>query len=111
MEIKKILCGFLGLISMGLLSGCSDNSFFTKNSTSTNNSDNTQTGEINIIKNDKLAVDQSKCVGCGKCVRIAPANLEMNSTTHKAQVKSNEISNQANVDRAVSACHVNAISQ
>lgn len=111
MKIKKILCGFLGLLSIGLLAGCGNNEDSSKNSSLSVDDNASQTGEINIVKNDNLAVDQNKCVGCGKCARIAPANFEMNTATRKAQIKSSEISNQVAIDRANGACHVGAISQ
>lgn len=109
MKIKKMLCGFLGLISVGLLSGC-DDSNVSINTTVDSDTSN-QSDEINIVKNDNLAIDQNKCVGCGKCARMASSNFEMNSVTHKAQVKSKEIANQVAVDRAIAVCHPRAITQ
>lgn len=109
MQKKNILAGLVGLFSLSFLAGCGNSETSTENIV-TNDIDD-KTDEINIVKNDKLAVDQNKCIGCGKCARIAPANFEMNKETRKAQVKSNEISNQNLVDRAVASCSPKAISQ
>jgi ferredoxin len=108
MRNKNILVGLVSLFSVSFLTGCGNDSV-SDSSTSVNNIDN-QTDEINIIKNDKLAVDQNKCVGCGKCARIASANFEM-TQSHKAQVKSTEITNQKLIDNAVAVCPTKAITQ
>lgn len=109
MQKKNILLSLVGFLSLSFLAGCGSEDVVNEN---VNNSDaNNQTDEINIIKNDKLAVDQNKCIGCGKCARIAPANFEMNAQTRKAQIKSNEITNQSLVDRAIASCAPKAISQ
>ena len=108
MKRKSIFLSLLSLCSASLLSGCG-NDIVDENSTKETN--NIQDAEVIIVKNDNLAIDQNKCVGCGKCVRIAPANFEMNAETRKAQVESNEIVNQALVNKAVTSCHPGAISQ
>lgn len=108
MQKKNIVIGLVSLVSLSFLSGCGNKEISSENN-SVDKTDN-QTDEINIVKNDKLAVDQNKCVGCGKCAKIAPANFEMNSS-RKAQVKSNELTNQGLVSRAVSNCPVGAINQ
>jgi len=110
MKKKNILASLIGLMSVSFLFGCgNDNS--ANNVGTTSNNANDSTDEINIVKNDKLAVDQNKCVGCGKCARIAPDNFEMNSQIRKAQVKSPEIKNQKAIDNAIMGCAPKAITQ
>lgn len=106
MQKKTILAGMVGLVSLTFLSGCGKS---VVSDNSSGNSD-TQADGINIVKNNKLTVDENKCVGCGRCTKIASANFEMNKD-RKAQVKSNEVSNQGVVDRAIANCPVKAISQ
>ncbi|MDY0302983.1 MAG: ferredoxin [Candidatus Moranbacteria bacterium] len=106
---KRIFCGLLGVFSLGFLAGCDGEK--VENTSKTENLVDQEKTEINIIKNDKLAIDQNRCIGCGKCARVAPDNFEMNTETRKAQVKSTEIINQAEVTRAMEGCPVSAISQ
>lgn len=106
---KRIFCGLLGVFSLGFLAGCGDNQ--VESDVVGQSISDEKTDELNIVKNDKLAIDQNKCIGCGKCVRVAPNNFEMNTETRKAQVKSTEIINQAEVTRAMEGCPVSAISQ
>ena len=106
---KKIIAGMAGLISLGFLTGCGKSQ--VGSDAVVQNVSDEKTDELNIVKNDKLAIDQDKCIGCGKCARVAPDNFEMNTEIRKAQVKSTEIINQAEVTRAVEGCPVVAISQ
>jgi ferredoxin len=108
MKRRKIFLSLLGLCSASLLAGCNNDTVDENSSKETKDSQNI---EVNVVKNDNLAIEQNKCVGCGKCARIAPANFEMNAETRKAQVKSNEIANQVLVNKAVASCHPEAISQ
>lgn len=110
MKKKNILASLIGLLSVSFLFGCGDNNSATNVGTTTGGADNL-TDEINIVKNDKLAVDQNKCIGCGRCARVAPDNFEMNSQIRKAQIKSSEIKNQKSVDSAIMGCAPKAITQ
>jgi len=109
MKKEKIVKCLLGIFSLGFLAGCADDATVSTNNTASQ--DDTQTDELNIVKNENLAVNQNKCIGCGKCARTAPDNFEMDATTHKAKVKSMEITNQAAVDQAVKNCPAGAITQ
>lgn len=110
MRKRTLMYGLLSLFSVGFLTGCGNNDVASVNNV-VDDAKNTDANAINVIKNDRLAINVYKCVGCGKCARIAPANFEINKETHKAQVKSNEISNQSSIDRAVASCHPQAINQ
>ena len=107
---KKIAMAVFGCASMGALAGCGSTNEVVEKSSDVATNNNDVDSAVEIVKNEKLAVDQNKCVGCGKCPRIASANFAMNDE-REAEVISQEITSQANVDRAVNACPVNAITQ
>lgn len=111
MRKRTLVSGLLSLFSVGFLTGCGNNNAVSVSDAANNTDSADNEDELSIIKNDRLAVNEDKCVGCGKCARIAPDNFEMNEGTDKAQVKSNEINNQSLIDKAVSSCHPQAISQ
>lgn len=52
-----------------------------------------------------IELDQNKCIGCGTCVAICPANFEMDGA--KAKVKSQDDSGCAK--QAADSCPVSAI--
>ncbi len=54
----------------------------------------------------KVELDENKCIGCGTCVALCPANFEMSGA--KAKVKSAEDSGCAK--QAAENCPVSAIS-
>lgn len=112
MEQKKkgLFAFFLGYVAVQALSGCADT---TINEQKTTQSVSSQTDDtvVEIIKNDNLAIDAQKCIGCGKCARTASKNFVMNSESRKAEVVSHEITSQAAIDRAVSSCPTKAIIQ
>lgn len=101
---------FLGCIAVQALSGCAD---ATTNEQTTTRSVSKQVDDVvvEISKNDNLAIDAKKCIGCGKCARTAPKNFVMNNDTRKAEVISHEIASQTVVDRALSNCPTKAIIQ
>lgn len=51
-----------------------------------------------------------KCIWCGHCVRFAPSNFSFNSSTHKAEVISQENLDSSWVQQAINRCHARAIS-
>ena len=57
----------------------------------------------------KPYVDQDKCIGCGKCVRVAPDAFEMNTQTKKAEIKPGAPA--ASVCKGAKACPVGAVKQ
>ncbi len=101
---------FLGCVAIQALSGCAD---ATTNEKVVTQSVSTQADDavVEISKNDNLAIDAKKCIGCGKCARTAPKNFVMNNDTRKAEVSSHEIASQTAIDRAVSNCPTKAIIQ
>ncbi len=107
---KKVLALLTGCCAVGAFSGCgADNTATTVDTvTQTTTSDDSDSA-VEIVKNDNLAVDPQKCIGCGKCARIASDNFEMNRSTHKAEVISQEITSQASVSQAAQACPTSAI--
>ena len=111
MNQRRGLVGFfVGCMSIGTLSGCGSKVVDTQEhgiDTTIAPSDNA----MEIVKNDALAVDQKKCIGCGKCVRVASANFAMDQNARKATVISQEVTSQATVSRAVEICPTKAITQ
>lgn len=108
---KKIIMAVLSCASMSSFMGCSSG----ENTTEDGDTEKTISKEgassvMEIVKNENLAIDPNRCIGCGKCPRIASANFAMNKN-RKAEVISQEVTSRVNVDRAVSVCPTNAISQ
>lgn len=60
--------------------------------------------------NKKLEIERNKCIGCGKCVVVAPNNFTINSNTRLAEVKSQSSINGVEVNRAIRVCPTRAIS-
>ncbi len=58
-------------------------------------------------KQQKLTLDTNKCIGCGKCARIASGNFEM--AGRKAAIVSQENLESANMQLAIKSCPVNII--
>ncbi len=54
----------------------------------------------------KVCVDESKCIGCGACVAIAPENFDFNEEGYSIVI--NEVPNEK-VQDALEACPVFAI--
>ncbi len=54
-------------------------------------------------------VDPSKCIGCTKCVRVAPDAFKMDPSTNKAEVKPGAPA--ASVERGATACPVGAVTR
>ncbi len=55
-----------------------------------------------------LSIDPHKCVGCGRCVMMAPQNFVMNGETRKAMVLLSEKTKKT--QRAIDICPTVAIS-
>lgn len=106
---KRIIAALFGCASLSTFVGCGNTNEdgISKENVS---SDQLTDSATEIIKNDNLAVDPQKCIGCGKCSRLAPQNFAMNSD-RKAQVISQEITSQASVAKAINVCPTRAISQ
>lgn len=58
---------------------------------------------------DKPHVDAVKCIGCNKCVRVAPDAFAMDAKTGKAYVKPG--ASAASVAKGARACPVDAVKQ
>jgi len=57
----------------------------------------------------KPYVDASKCIGCGKCVRVAPEAFEIDKKTGKAKIKVG--ASKVAVARGAKVCPVDAVIQ
>ncbi len=57
----------------------------------------------------KPYVDPDKCIGCNKCVRVAPDAFEMDKQTKKAEIKPGAPA--ASVAKGAKACPVEAVVQ
>ncbi|HOZ80700.1 MAG TPA: ferredoxin [Candidatus Woesebacteria bacterium] len=58
----------------------------------------------------KIVVDQNKCIGCNTCPLICPKVFELDTNTYKATVKPGEHPIDEDVNNAIGACPVGAIS-
>jgi ferredoxin len=54
------------------------------------------------------AIDEERCIGCARCVNVAPEAFEMNPDSGKAEVV--EGAPQEAIERGAAACPVDAIS-
>lgn len=105
-------------LMMTVLCGCASTTVFTGCGATTDTINDTTSQQdtltdnaMEIVKNDALAVDPKKCIGCGKCTRVASANFAMDPETRKAKVISQEVVAQATISQAVSVCPTHAITQ
>jgi ferredoxin len=98
---KKYIIWFTGIFLLPGLQACSS-AIDTKDDTT----DEIVVGEA--YGEETLTVNKHKCVGCGRCARVAPKNFAMDSETRKAVVVSPEISDMTK--RAIEICPVVAIS-
>lgn len=111
--IRTILCAVAGCVGAGVLAGCggSDPTPSATVQADTPTPDTTAPVAVEAQRNDRLAIDATKCVGCGKCARTAPQNFSMDTVTRKAVVISTDVTSPTTVDRAVQGCPVHAITQ
>lgn len=80
-----------------------------KETTEVNVQQKTALSNNQIVSEKKLAIIPNRCVGCGKCARLASKNFAMNSNTKKAEVVSQENLTDAKVQKAIEACPGRAI--
>lgn len=71
--------------------------------------------ENDVQENEEVAETKtltisSKCIGCGKCIRIDSSHFSWSSSGRKATPISQDNLNSSGVSRAISACPVSAIS-
>jgi ferredoxin len=113
METKKkgIFIFALGGTVLQMLSGCTGSATTNDQNLTTQSTATSSDAAVEVIKNDKLAINAQKCIGCGKCARTASNNFVMNSSTHKAEVISQEIASQTVITRSVDGCPTHAITQ
>ncbi len=57
----------------------------------------------------KVKVIQDKCIGCGRCVIIAPNTFELDLKTGKSKVKNIRGDSEEKIKEAEENCPVNAI--
>lgn len=106
--INRLSAFVLSFAGASLLLGCaSQEAVETKNPT---NTEKIETEDSPIVDQDgskeKLIVDAHRCIGCGKCARVAPKNFEMKN--RKAVVISKKKSSATT--QAIKICPVSAIS-
>lgn len=63
----------------------------------------------NLSDKNKLHIISNKCIGCGKCVRIAPRNFFFDRNSHKAEVLSQKDTESILVKEAKDRCPTDAI--
>ena len=63
-----------------------------------------------MAKNNKVILDQNKCIGCNTCPLIDPSTFEMDTTIYKAHVKKQPEEITDLIQNAVNSCPVGAIS-
>lgn len=62
-----------------------------------------------VASGGKPSIIAAKCVGCGKCVKVAPRTFAMNAKTEKAYVKNATGDAAATLAKAAKACPTAAI--
>lgn len=72
-------------------------------------SDNGQTDNEEVSETKTLTIS-SKCIGCGKCIRIDSRHFSWSSSGKKATPISQDNLDSSGINRALSACPVSAIS-
>lgn len=95
------------LIALPTLSGCANQDDATIQTNDQQDSDNLTS--ISNVQETYLAVEQNKCIGCGKCVKFDPEHFIMNTATKKSTVISQSNLESTNLKSAISRCPVNAI--
>lgn len=65
--------------------------------------------EMTRVQEGAIVVDPHKCVGCGRCARVAAQNFVMDRETRKAVVISSISTN--STEKAIDICPVEAISK
>jgi ferredoxin len=81
----------------------------TNNGTTTNLTDNQDKTSDEVIL-QKLSIQEDRCRGCSKCVRIDPEHFEINPTTQKAMVISSINLDSVSLIQAINNCQDRAIS-
>lgn len=77
------------------------------NQKSVNSTNRDQTNaEVSV---EKLSIINTRCRGCGKCFQIDPIHFQMNSTTRKAEVISQQNLDTVSLIQAINNCRDNAI--
>lgn len=102
-EISFVTAVFLFVV----LSGCSTDDATTTSS----DGENQQDTVMDLTKESKIVVDPVRCIGCGKCARVAPDNFVIDRTARKAEVISQDITSQNKINQAIQICPTGAISQ
>lgn len=109
--ITKKVAMFLALLGALFLTGCNDEKEPTAKVESINeepqNDSQPVVSDNEISNQQELVLDTNKCIGCGKCAKIATANFKMNG--RKAEIISQENLENENVQKAIESCPVNAI--
>ncbi|MDD3646434.1 MAG: ferredoxin [Candidatus Gracilibacteria bacterium] len=95
------------MIFIWILSSCTQTETNIKN---TNSKENKEQAVYKVNSIEKVLQIDEKCIGCGKCARIAPLNFKMNFETRKAEVISQKNIDSTEVARSIQICPVDSIS-
>lgn len=109
-KIHKILALPITLLVAFILTGCGDKQEMSPTSesvTEKSEKDSSQEVTSETKAEQKLTLDTHRCVGCGKCARIAPSNFKMEG--RKASVISQEKTESEDVQKAIKSCPVDII--
>lgn len=110
MVIKNKGIFLIPLSAIVLLAGF----FLFKNSQTadkiSNSNDSQNLDASNQLVSSKIVIDAKKCIGCGRCTKISPANFKMDNSVKKAIVVSSENFDSTLVNQAINSCPVAAIS-
>ena len=119
MEIRKYLA--LSILVFLFLTSCSEVEEVVTQKTIDNNFNNNSNKwvyKLNTIAKKTLNNDDSikelqideTCIGCGKCIMIAPENFVMNIQTFKAEVISQKDIHSEEVQASINICPSESIS-
>ncbi|MEF2175356.1 MAG: ferredoxin [Candidatus Absconditabacteria bacterium] len=89
--------------------GCTQQNSNEDNNSSTNiDSTNNTNPNLSTTENTaSILTINNRCIGCGKCARIAPQTFQMEG--RKAIIVSQQYLNDQKTQMAIRACHPNAI--
>lgn len=73
------------------------------------NANSAESDNVEMATEKELFIDQEKCVGCGRCVRLAPDNFAMDNVQKKAKVISQKNLESESVRQAIAGCPKDAI--
>ena len=109
-QIWMVVTTFVFFVWMWIFLNLENNIENTKPSSITKVKDKKEKWMKKIVAKETRLIIDSKCIGCGKCVRIDPQNFKMNYDTYKAEpIDSVNYIKSERLNRAIDICPVDSI--